>query len=130
MHFNEYQNKTDQTDIYTPAINAFVDDLEIPNKIKADNLKSLLGLTYVILGLAGEAGELANKMKKVIRDNKGELSLSVLNDLGKENGDVTWYNARIFQHLGFTYAEGAAINLNKLFNRKEEGKLNGSGDNR
>jgi NTP pyrophosphatase (non-canonical NTP hydrolase) len=130
MQLNEYQDKTDQTDIYSPDINTYVDGLEIPDKTKADNLKNLLGLTYVILGIAGEAGELANKMKKIIRDNNGQLNLSNLTDLAKENGDVTWYNARIFKHLGFSFDEGAELNLKKLFARKEQDKLTGSGDNR
>lgn len=130
MLFNDYQAKTDETAIYGKAINEYVDTLEIPDKSKADNLKSLLEITYVILGLTGEAGELANKMKKVIRDGNGQLKASTLIELGKENGDVTWYNSRIFQHLGFTFEQGAKLNLNKLNQRKEDKTLQGSGDNR
>lgn len=130
MLFNEYQNKTDETAIYDKAIDEYVDSLEIADKSKADNLKSLLGITYVILGITGEAGELANKMKKVIRDGNGILSASTMIDLAKENGDVTWYNGRIFKHLGLTFEEGAKLNLNKLNQRKENSTLQGSGDNR
>lgn len=130
MDFTDYQKKTDETAIYGKAIDQYVDDLQIPDKSKADNLKSLLGITYVILGLTGEAGELANKMKKVIRDDNGTLSASTMIELGKENGDVTWYNSRIFQHLGFTFEEGAKLNLHKLFSRKVNDTLQGSGDNR
>jgi NTP pyrophosphatase (non-canonical NTP hydrolase) len=130
MLFNDYQTKTDETAIYEKSINEYVDGLEISDKSKADNLKSLLGITYVILGLAGEAGELANKMKKVIRDGGGVLTANTMIDLAKENGDVTWYNGRIFKHLGFTFEEGAKLNLHKLFERKANQTLQGSGDNR
>lgn len=130
MLFNEYQEQTEKTAIYQHKIDAYVDELEIPDKQKADNLKNILSTAYEVLGLVGEAGELANKLKKVIRDNNGELSLSKMVDMAQENGDVTWYNARLFKRLGYLFSEGAALNLKKLFARKEAGTLQGSGDNR
>ena len=130
LTFNEYQQKTEETAIYQQSINTYVDSLGILSKEQADNLKQLLGFMYVVLGMVGEAGELANKVKKVIRDGNGQMTLSTMLDLAKENGDVTWYNARAFQHLGFTFGEGAQANLEKLFARKEANTLTGSGDNR
>lgn len=130
MNFNEYQSKADNTAIYGQKIEAFVDDLQIPDRRKADHLKHILNLVYCTLGLAGEAGEIANKLKKVLRDDAGELKFSTLKELGKENGDVTWYNSQIFGILGFTFEEGVLMNLKKLSDRKENNTLTGSGDNR
>jgi len=130
LTLNKYQEQTRETAIYQTAIDTFVNELEIPNNGKAQKLKNLLGFTYVVLGMVGEAGELANKLKKVIRDSNGEINLSDMLQLAKENGDMTWYNARAFEHLGFTFQEGAEMNLKKLFERKLSNSLQGSGDNR
>jgi NTP pyrophosphatase (non-canonical NTP hydrolase) len=129
-HFNDYQSIAASTDIATPAINSYVDSLNIPDAEKATNLKKLLGIAYMVLGLVGEAGELANKTKKIIRDSKGEITPEVLGTLAKENGDVTWYNSGLFGKLGVTFEAGANDNLSNLLGRKQRGTLTGSGDNR
>lgn len=81
-------------------------------------------LSYVALGLAGEAGEVANKIKKYIRDDKFDESVV------KEVGDVLWYVARMAQELSISLEEIAQSNAVKLSSRKERGMLQGSGDNR
>ena len=76
------------------------------------------------------SGELANKYKKVIRDDGGQLSTEKREDLIDELGDVIWYVAALADDLGITLAEVAKRNYNKLKSRRERGKLKGSGDNR
>jgi len=83
-------------------------------------------LVYLGLKLAGEAGEVAEKIGKNIRDG-GQLD-----DLGlaKELGDVMWYIAVLAEHLGYDLSEIADMNIKKLNDRKERNVLGGSGDNR
>jgi len=88
------------------------------------------GLFYVTLGLNGEAGEIANKVKKVIRDNGGVVSSEIRQLLLDEAGDVIWYISELCGLLGSSLEEVANANLNKLYSRKSRGTLFGSGDNR
>jgi len=87
-------------------------------------------INYPILGLLGEAGELANKYKKVLRDDNGELSEEKREALIDELGDVLWYTGALADDLGVTLGEVAYRNYKKLKSRRERGKLQGSGDNR
>ena len=87
-------------------------------------------LVYPILGIVGEAGELANKLKKVARDDQGQMDLHAVEDTEKELGDVQWYVAAIATELRTRLSSVANNNLNKLFSRKARGVLGGSGDNR
>jgi NTP pyrophosphatase (non-canonical NTP hydrolase) len=87
-------------------------------------------ITYPILGLAGEAGELANKWKKVLRDDNGILSPEKRNALVEEVGDILWYIASVLEDLGADMDGVAKENLKKLASRKERGVLGGSGDQR
>lgn len=130
LTLDKYQEETELTNIYSEAIRNYVDSLEIPNELKAANLRQLLNVTYVALGMAGETGELCNKLKKIIRDDNANFTTDTLANLSKENGDVTWYNAQLFARIGRTYSNGAAENLTKLNARKEQNTLQGSGDNR
>lgn len=90
----------------------------------------LMGLVYTALGLAGEAGEFADKVKKVLRDNEGQVSPQVRTALLAELGDVLWYVAMAADELGFGLDAVAQANVNKLRSRQERGVLGGSGDNR
>jgi NTP pyrophosphatase (non-canonical NTP hydrolase) len=87
-------------------------------------------LIYPTLGLAGEAGEMANKVKKVLRDNAGELSEEVRKDLIKELGDVMWYCAALANDLNVSLGEVCFVNIEKLKSRQERNQIGGSGDNR
>jgi NTP pyrophosphatase (non-canonical NTP hydrolase) len=87
-------------------------------------------VTYPALGLAGEAGEVANKVKKVIRDNNGVVPETTRQAISQELGDVLWYMASLATDLGLDLSEIAADNLAKLWSRKERGTLQGSGDQR
>jgi NTP pyrophosphatase (non-canonical NTP hydrolase) len=90
----------------------------------------MVGLTYVVLGLAGEAGELANTIKKIIRDDNGEMTPQRKEMLTKELGDVLWYVSQVAQELNAELGSIAHDNLLKLKDRHERGVIAGSGDNR
>ena len=108
MELNDYQKRALETAIY-------------PTEAK---------IVYPTLGLTGEAGEVADKVKKVIRDFKGDFSESVRYELAKELGDVLWYIAALSHDLGYTLEEIGEMNNAKLASRKQRGMINGNGDNR
>lgn len=89
-----------------------------------------MGLLYTTLGLAGEAGEIANKVKKILRDDSMKLTDEKREELKGELGDLFWYLARTCEEVGLQPSEVMQTNLDKLFDRKERGVLQGSGDNR
>jgi NTP pyrophosphatase (non-canonical NTP hydrolase) len=108
MKLNEYMEKAGKTAIFTKE----------------------KGLVYCTLGLTGEAGEFADKVKKIIRDDNNELSEEKRQALAGELGDVMWYTAMLARELGTTLEEVAQNNLDKLESRRLRGKLKGSGDDR
>jgi NTP pyrophosphatase (non-canonical NTP hydrolase) len=87
-------------------------------------------LAYPALGLAGEAGEVAEHAKKAIRDDGGSVSDERKDSMSKELGDVLWYVAQIATELGLDLNEIADQNLQKLLSRQQRGVLSGSGDER
>ena len=87
-------------------------------------------LLHWVLGINGEAGEVAEKVKKIIRDKGGVVSEEDKKELAKELGDVMWYIAVFAHDLGVPLDQIAQQNLDKLKSRKERGVLGGSGDNR
>ena len=87
-------------------------------------------LARMALGLAGESGEVAEKIKKVLRDNNGKISAEVRKELCHELGDVMWYLARLADIADIELSHIAEKNLEKLESRQKRGKLGGSGDNR
>ena len=88
------------------------------------------GINYTILGLVGEAGEVADKYKKVIRDHGGVLDDAQEEALVKEVSDVAWYLARLSDELGITLEDLFSLNFEKLMDRKKRGVLQGNGDDR
>lgn len=107
MHINAYQDQAVDTAIYPTSAR----------------------LTYPALGLTGEAGEVADKVKKIIRDGT-ELTPELRLEIAKEVGDVLWYIAAISRDLGYDMQSIAMMNIQKLNSRKARGVLQGSGDNR
>lgn len=103
-HINYYQKEALKTAIY-------------PEEYK---------IVYPALGLAGEAGEVADKVKKIIRDGNIDSNHAIALELG----DVLWYIASLASDLGYTMQDIAEMNVNKLHKRSRENKLKGSGDNR
>lgn len=110
MELSEYQRQASNTAIY-------------PGR------GSLLGLAYVGLGL-GEAGEVQGKIKKIIRDDGGEITDAARIHIAKELGDVLWYVAMAADEIGISLNRIAEGNLRKLDDRRHAGTLQGSGDNR
>lgn len=91
-------------------------------------------LVYPAMGLAGEAGEVCDKVKKIWR-NQGRMSGKELSPeevlaLGREMGDVLWYLNAMCQELGITLEGIAKVNINKLWDRRERGVIKSEGDNR
>lgn len=108
MNLNEYQKWTLSTAVYPEA-----------------GSKSFREMLYLSLGLTSEAGEFAGKIKKIIRgDVPGP------DEVVSEASDVLWYLTRICDNLGITLEELADYNVKKLEDRKQRGKLKGTGDAR
>jgi NTP pyrophosphatase (non-canonical NTP hydrolase) len=87
-------------------------------------------VVYPALGLASEAGEVAGKIKKVLRDQAGDFASAPLEAIKDELGDVLWYVAVLAGDLGLSLDDIAAANLGKLASRQERGRLSGGGDQR
>lgn len=85
---------------------------------------------YPTLGLCGEAGEVADKVKKVLRDRDGSFDAAVRDDLKLELGDVLWYVAQLASELDLSLAAIAEANLAKLASRAARNVIGGSGDRR
>lgn len=88
------------------------------------------GIIYPALGLAGEAGEVADKIKKAIRDKNGRFDAQTLEDIMLECGDVLWYIAALAREAGYSLNDIARLNIDKLKARRERGTLHGNGDKR
>lgn len=109
MELNKYQEMAEETAIYPM-------DKQV---------------IYPALGLAGEAGEAADKVKKVIRDKMCDFTdYETRKEIALELGDVLWYVAILARDLGYPLELVAKINLAKLKSRKARGKIHGQGDNR
>ena len=87
-------------------------------------------VTYTALGLASEAGEVAGKVKKVLRDHGGDFGPDQVSAIRDELGDVLWYVAMLAADLGLSMDDLAANNLEKLRSRLERGVIGGQGDQR
>lgn len=109
MNFNDYQSLSRRTALYPSKGYNFV---------------------YPTLGLAGEAGEVAEKVKKILRDKDGVVDTADKESLKKELGDVLWYLAQLATEFGLSLDDIADANLKKLSSRMERGKIGGDGDNR
>lgn len=94
------------------------------------NTRTLASMTYCALGLAEEAGEVAGKLKKIIRDGEGLITPDGRERMARELGDVLWYVSAMARELGLTLSEVAEMNLAKIRDRVSRGTLRGSGDDR
>ncbi len=109
MTFKEYQEKSKETAVYPSIGERFV---------------------YPLLGLVGESGEIAEKIKKIFRDRNGVVDEETKKEIRKELGDVLWYLSQIATELDISLEEVAFSNIEKLMSRKERSQLHGDGDNR
>lgn len=130
LTFKQYEGDVIVNRIYDTNIQKFIDTLEIPKEENRLRVKRLLCYLYTVLGTIGEAGEIAEKVKKILRDGNFEIGEQEKNLLLKEKGDVLWYLADGAQNLGSNLGEVAQINMDKLRDRRERNQLQGSGDNR
>lgn len=108
MTFDEYQEAAHKTAVYP----------------------SEFALAYVTMGLIGEAGEIANKVKKFYRDFAGNIDRDDERAIAQELGDVLWYVAEFATVIGWDLSDVAGHNIAKLQSRQERRQLGGSGDNR
>ncbi len=111
MDFSEYQALARKTVVYA-------------------QVSGISLLAYVTMGLAGEAGEVANKVKKIYRDDDGLLTLSRRAEIVKEIGGTLWYVSQLCSELNLSLDEVAQANLSLLADRHERGVISGDGDNR
>lgn len=118
LTFNNYQLKAHETADYPSG---FVGDFNSANT--ADWL-------YPALGLSEEAGEVAGKFAKAVRDCNGKVDDTRKEEIRKELGDVLWFVSELATNLGISLEDVAQKNLDKLASRKERGVIHGSGDNR
>lgn len=88
------------------------------------------GIAYFALEVCDEAGEIAGKVKKTIRDDNNVFTAERIREVGKEIGDVMWPLAMLADKIGLNIGELMIDNLDKLADRKARGVLGGSGDNR
>lgn len=91
---------------------------------------SEIGFVEKVLGLAGEAGETADKIKKILRDKDGSANNDDREAICKELGDVLWYLASIARYLDIPLSKVASLNVEKLEDRYQRNKIHGSGDER
>ena len=89
-----------------------------------------VAVIYPTLGLVSEAGEVADKIKKILRDKEGIFTDDDKHAIMKELGDVLWYVAVLSNKLGFDLSSVANVNLEKLSSRQQRSKIKGSGDDR
>ena len=108
--FSDYQNRALTTAVYP-----------------TDDMK---GIYYTGLGLVNEAGEVAGKIKKMIRDDGGTLTTERREAIAAEIGDVLWYCAALAHEMGLSLDDIANANLAKLGDRAARGAIKGDGDNR
>ncbi|MDO4742233.1 MAG: nucleoside triphosphate pyrophosphohydrolase family protein [Candidatus Saccharibacteria bacterium] len=113
MDLDEYQKRIVEFDLFEATT-----DLKAP------------GFLEKVLGLVGEAGETADKIKKIIRDKDGRIDEYDIDALKKELGDTLWYLASMARYLEIPLSEVAKANVEKLSSRKNRNKLHGEGDER
>ena len=87
-------------------------------------------IIYPTLGLTGEAGEVANKVKKIIRDGSNSKDEKLVSEIKAEIGDCLWYIAVLADDFDIKLSDIASANLEKLATRKKNNTIHGSGDNR
>jgi NTP pyrophosphatase (non-canonical NTP hydrolase) len=85
---------------------------------------------HLVLGLVGEAGEIAEKVKKLVRDKNSDLTQLDRNDMAAEIGDVLWYAAVLANFLDLSLGDVAQRNIDKLADRRRRAVIGGSGDTR
>jgi len=109
MHFSDYQKQSRLSAIYPQMGQNF---------------------TYSLIGLVGETGEVAEKIKKLIRDKQSKLDNDYRAEIKKEMGDILWYFSQLATDLGIGLEDLVKTNLKKIKSRQVRHKIHGNGDNR
>lgn len=122
---SNYQEAVKATAIYRKGI----DDL-LNSSYSRETLDAWLGVAYCAGKLNGEAGEVAEEIFKALRDDRALISSARQDKIFKELGDVCWYVAMLCNELGFNLEDVMSANLEKLLDRQERDKLQGSGSDR
>lgn len=122
MQMNGYQSLASETATYCVSCSVLANRDQDSFRVHK--------LSYCTLGLCGEAGEVANKVKKVIRDHNGVMSTEFKTAIKGELGDCLWYISQMCEELGFTLEDVAQANIEKLQSRQDRGVIGGSGDER
>jgi len=131
LTYEGYLESASETAIYRQHIAEMVSKIASPDADPedVDNVIDLLCASYVVLGLCGEAGEIANKFKKVLRQGKtldGENCI----EIAKEYGDVGWYHAMGINEFRHPINKVMWSNIHKLSQRAANNTLEGEGDDR
>lgn len=132
MDFNTYQNEAKKTIKFSRfpyVLKGFPTEFNQTNEA-IDDVYDFCNLGYTVLGLTGEAGEIANKVKKIWRDNDGNISEEHEKMILDEAGDVLWYLSALCSTLDINLNDVAENNIKKLHDRLERNVISGSGDNR
>ena len=98
--------------------------------MKTSKVYEVLPIVYPVLGMNGEAGEAADKVKKVLRDNKGIFSDEIKKEILKELADVFWYIWAAADDMGYTLEDVMEIGIEKVEKRQKTNTVHGNGDNR
>jgi len=120
----DYQVRARDFAIYDKGIDEFI------SNASPDDLRAMCRLLYSTLGLCNEAGEVAGKVKKLLRDKAGKLDDEATVAIADEVGDTLWYAADLASNLRVSLAEIAHHNIAKLRDRKQRDALKGDGDKR
>lgn len=129
MDFSEYQIKAHSTAIY-PRIIVIKNQKDIQTAHRMGIETEDISWVYPLIGLLGEAGEIANKCKKIIRDDSFILSEEKKKAISKESGDLKWYDAELNTELAISMNDSARNNIDELLLRQKKNLIAGSGDNR
>lgn len=124
LSIEEYEDMVLGAAIYKDAVDDFVDTA------KLDDIAKLFRVFYATTGLAGEAGEVANKVKKILRDNRGVIDDEVRQKVLGELGGVAWYLAAVSAEFGLSMTDVLEFNFNQIKDRQERNVLQGDGDDR
>jgi len=118
MTFDEYEKKAQETVEYPIIL------------VDAGDKDTEANYLYPVLGLVGEAGEVAEKIKKIIRNKKGNYTLQDIEEIKKELGDVLWYIQAVAKEFKISLDNIAVSNIAKLQDRQKRGVIKSEGDNR
>ncbi len=124
VSIEEYEDMVIEAAIYKEAVDDFVD------LAKLDDVAKMLSVFYATTGLAGEAGEVANKVKKILRDNRGVIDDEIRQKVLGELGGVAWYLTAVSAEFDLSLTDVLEYNFNQIKDRQERDVLHGDGDNR